>query len=137
MRILILLSLLPVLISSADAPVRFIHPRARVVLSGIRGVDIPVQAWIERNAAHRLFEIRWQLVGDDTYQSHSKTVDGENEPTLFPDYGWMTVRLTPGEWVLTALGCTEHAEGRCTRSRVQGTTTIRVCGGESCGDGGE
>lgn len=127
------LVLLAVALTKDHDPIRFLHPKSRVVLSHPRGVEIPVQVWIERHPEHRLLQLEWARAGE-TPQRHAQTVDGDHAK-VFPAERWLTIRLTPGEWVITALACSSHQEALCTRVHDRASMTVRVCGGdEECGD---
>lgn len=111
--------------------IKFIHPAARIVLSGPRGVEIPVQAWIERHPDNKLFQLEWARHGEKP-QIFAKTADGEYEARLFPIEP-INIRLTHGDWEIRALACSAERNGLCAQVRARAVMPFKVCGGmEEC-----
>jgi hypothetical protein len=106
--------------------VKFVQPRSWVAIAGPRGVDIPVQAWVERHVDNRAF--RLTITGR---QSHAwaKTLDGEYEARTIP-IAPLSFRLLEGDNEVRADVYGPGGELRASAVRV-----FKVCGGlEECGD---
>lgn len=105
-------------------PVKFIHPKTRIVLASVRGfADIPVQVWAERHEANRLMRVEWW--GEGCSGSFEREMAGEGAPRLFPDDGWRLARLQPGVCLFTA-----SVYGAGSRLRHRATLEVCAAGGE-------
>jgi hypothetical protein len=108
----------------ADQPaIRFLHPQSRTVLVGPRGVTIPVQVWIERDAAHRQLEIAWD--GEGCSGKWSRALDGDAESRIQPQYAPLRVHVHAG--ACTFVARTFDGAGRV---KLRAEFTLRACGGE-------
>jgi hypothetical protein len=111
-------------------PLRFIHPKSPLSMSGMSGVDIPVQVWVLQHEDNRVVDITWG--GANCAGRFAWTLDGKYEAAVQPPMGPFNVRMGPGL-------CTIVAEvlGPGGKLRHRAVYEMRICGGEaSCtGDG--
>ena len=111
----------------ADAKrVRFIQPRASVVLSGPYGVVIPVQTYVPRDERNRVWVLTWD--GEGCGGSSMHTLMGDEDSAIQPESP-ISVRVTPG---LCVFAVAILGAGGVTLTRAE--LPVQVCGGEAdCG----
>lgn len=116
-----------VTIYRAEEPLRFVQPRASVVLSGMTGVEIPVQLIVERHSENRALEIAWN--GPTCAGRSVMQLDAEFAERLQPPMKAAKIRMGPGKCEIAA-----SVFGPGGRIRHRRTFVMTVCGGaESCG----
>ncbi len=82
-------------------PLWFIHPKTHVALSGVTGLDIPVQVWVLRHKDNRQITIAWSGAGCSG--SSSMMLDGQYEAAVYPAFRYLLVRMGPGVCILEAV----------------------------------
>lgn len=102
-------------------PVRFVHPRARIVLASPAGVDIPVQTYVTPHPDNRSVTIAWD--GEACGGSSSGELDGEYARALYP-LEPLKVRLYQGECLFVAV-----VYGAAGKLRARRELPVKVCGG--------
>lgn len=123
MRRLWLLAVVAALaLSGGSSPIRFLHPRASVVLVGPPGADVPIQCRVENHPDNRWFAIAWS--GPGCAGSWGKSMDGEAESAIQPIQPIMA-RVHEGECVFVAAAF--DGDGK---ERARAEFTVRACGGE-------
>lgn len=110
-------------IGHTPAPtLRFIQPRANVVLATPQGVEIPVQLRIEPHADNRGYVIVWQ----DGKSGHS--LDGADDAAIHPIKPLM-IRVFEGVQTIDA-----YVLGPGGKTREHTAHQLRVCGGGEAGE---
>lgn len=135
MKYVSLLALIPLLLTTACSegkrivdkpvePLRFVHPRSTVSLTG---GEIPVQVWVQRHPDNRAVRISWDGVGCNG--SSTKSMDGQYEAAVQPPMAPLKVRMTPGVCTITA-----EVLGPGGKLRHRTFLEMRICGPEGCGN---
>lgn len=115
--------LLSLVIAAPAAPetITFIQPRSRFAISGIQGIQIPVQTRTGRHPDNRAFRLSW--TGDSCEGVWAKSMDGDDEAGVQPEQP-INVLVSAGTCVFTAA-----MYGTDQKIRAIGTFEMRVCGG--------
>jgi len=124
------LLLIPILVCVAltdGHDLKFLHPKARMVIVGVRRVEIPVQIWIERHPDNRAYRIDWS--GESCPGgSSAKTLDGDRESRVHPEFKPLAVSLTQAG--VCQIAASVYGPG----GKVRSATAIEIKG---CGGGDE
>lgn len=118
-RVYLCCLLLACLANRGDGPpvVRFLQPRASVILVGPYGSDIPVQLRIPPHADNRSYTIAW------VNGQSSHTLDGDNDAAVQP-IAPLKVRVYAGRQDLIA-----EVYGPGGKVRGRAVLPLKVCGG--------
>lgn len=125
-RVLILaLALSLTALTEGHDPIRFVHPKRRIVLAGPGGVEVPVQTFVVPDARNRFWRLEW--AGERCGGGSTKELLGEDDRALQPIEP-IKVRLGYG---ICAFVAGVYGPGGTLRARA--TLEVRVCGGdEAC-----
>lgn len=112
--------IVPMAKGTAGAIVAFIQPRSLFAIAAYGGIEIPVQARVERHADNRAFRLAWD--GDGCGGASWRQLEGEDASALQPNDTPVLVLASAGRCVFVA---EVYAANRKLRGRAQIEVDVR------------
>ena len=105
--------------TASEPPIKFLHPKSRLILLGAKSVEIPVQLWIKRHPENRSYRITWD--GEHCGGSSARTLDGDQDSQIHPPQ-WDQVKVR-----VTGIGtCTVWASVYGSGGKIRASASLDI-----------